>query len=122
MALSLMALAFNSGQHESLVEFYQALGAILSPKKVKVGSMSYQGQINGIEIVIYQSNKLESHGLPSLALRFEVEKIDDVMMRLKAIKKAEVVMGIEMMPDGKKAIVLDPDGRSVEIVELWKND
>ena len=122
MALSLISLAFNSKHNEALAQFYEALGAKLLPKKVKVGSMTYQGEINGIEISIYHSEHPEPPKLPSVSLRFKVDDIEGTLSRLRAQPLAQVMMDMEMMPDGKKAIVLDPDGRSVEIVELWKSE
>jgi len=44
------------------------------------------------------------------------------MERVRSCAGVQVVMDIEMMPDGKKAIVLDPDGHSVEIVEAWTTE
>lgn len=119
MSVNLKTLSFNSGRQEAMVAFFDALGAGMTAKQVSVGSQSFQGRLNSLEIVIYGIPKKENPTTPSLSLRFEVTQIIPIMEKLKALSGVQVLMDIEMMPDGKKAIVKDPDGHSVELIELW---
>lgn len=105
-----------------MVLFYNALGACLEAKQVKVGSASYRGAIGDLEIVLYGIPKKQPPTTPNLSLRFEVKDIDKVMTGLREIPETRIIMDVEMLPDGKKAIVLDPDGHSVELVQSWAQD
>lgn len=119
MAVRLMTLAFNSGQHEEMVNFYRALGAKLEVKQVNKGTQSYQGTLGELEITIYCFEKRDPAFTPNFSMRFTVDEIDAIMTRLHAVAGASVIMDIEMMTDGKKAIVLDPDGHSIELIQAW---
>jgi len=122
MAVRLVTLAFNSGRQEDMVAFYRSLGAELRAKQVSKGGHSYQGNLGNLEITIYSFARREAVAAPNFSMRLEVDEIDSTMERVRSCAGVQVVMDIEMMPDGKKAIVLDPDGHSVEIVEAWTTE
>lgn len=119
MSARLKTLSFNSGRQTAAVAFYNALGANLVAKKVSVGSESFQGRLNDLEIVIYGIPKNEVALTPQFTMSFLVDQLQTVMERLRALPDAHVLMDVENMPHGKMAIVKDPDGHSVELVELW---
>lgn len=119
MAIRLKTLSFNSGRMASLVAFYNALGANLIAKKVKAGSESFQGSLQDLEITIYEIPQKNDRSIPSFSMCFEVSEITSVITKLKALPDVQILMDIEQLPYGKTAIVKDPDGHSVEILELW---
>lgn len=119
MSIRLKTLSFNSGRQASLVAFYNALGANLVAKKVKAGSESYQGHLQDLEITIYSSSQKAAPATPSFSICFEVDNIGSVMQKLKGLADVQILMDIEQLPYGKTAIVKDPDGHSIEILELW---
>ncbi len=119
MSVKLLTLSFNSDQQPAMSAFFESLGAAMTKKQVRAGSEVYKGSLAGVELVIYGIAKKEKAPSPDFSLRIEVAKIEPIVEKLKSVPGVQVVMDIEMMPDGKKAIVLDPDGHSVEIVEAW---
>ncbi len=100
-----------------MVGFYRSLGAELKAKQVSKGGHSYQGNLGNLEITIYSIPRRETVAEPNFSMRLEVDEIDATMEKVRFCSGVRIVMDIEILPDGKKAIVLDPDGHSVEIVE-----
>lgn len=119
MAIKLMTLSLNTTSPEAMVSFYQALGVDLKPANVKIGSQVFRGVLDRMEIEIYQIQKKNQNQTPDISLRFEVTEIEKVLELIKKIQNVQVMMDLEHMPDGHKAIVLDPDGRSVEILARY---
>lgn len=119
MGIRLSTLSLNTTNPEVLVAFYQAMGADLKPAQVKIGSQIYRGQLDNLEIEIYQIQKKSQTLTPDISIRFEVSDIATILERLKQLPQVQIMMDLEHMPDGQKAIVLDPDGRSVEIISLY---
>lgn len=102
-----------------MVEFYRALGAELVSKPVRKGGECFQGSLGSLEISIYNVEKKETPVTPNFLMRLEVEKIEPVMERVRQVENVQILMDVESLPDGKKAILLDPDGHSIELIEPW---
>lgn len=119
MPAKLQTLAFNSERQEEMSQFYLALGANLKPKQVKVGSIVWQGFLGGLELIIYSAPKLNPAPVPQISMRFEVRDVEKSLESIRHVPGAEVLMDLMDLPDSRKAIVLDPDGHSVEIYQPW---
>lgn len=102
-----------------MVAFYNALGANLAAKKVSVGSESYRGQLQDVEIAIFGIPKGDRSATPNLAICLEVRDLEATLEKIRALPEAEILMDIELLPHGKTAVLKDPDGNSVELLELW---
>lgn len=118
--IRLVTLAFNSTRFMPMVNFYRALGAELSETPVRKGGVSYQGQLGNLTLSFYNVDKAAKSPSPNFAMRLEVDQLDEVMARVRDLEGVEVLMDCEMLPDGKQSILLDPDGHSLELVEVWK--
>ena len=119
MAVKLVTLAFNSGRQAAMVDFYRALGANLQRKQISKGGESFFGILGNLEIEIYSIAKKASLASPDFSMRFQVLDIAATIQKVKQLPDFEIIMDIEMLPDGKKAIVVDPDGHSVELIQYW---
>lgn len=119
MFVKLQTLSFNSKRQKDLAAFYRALGARMEVKAVKVGSETYQGQLGSMTVVIYGIESRDTSQGPHLSLCFEVKNLSGVLAELKKVPGVQTMMDEAPMPSGKSAVVLDPDGRSIELVELW---
>lgn len=120
MALKLITLTINTSDQHRLVSFYESLGLNFSPMKVTIGSEAYKSTLPGFEFVIFgikKNDKISS--TPNMALRFHVSNLEEVMERVKEVPGAQVVFDAEAMVEGRMAILLDPDGHSVEIIQPW---
>ena len=119
MSAKLQTLSFNSKRQKDLAAFYQVLGATMALKSVKVGSETYQGKLGDLDVVIYCIQNQDKIISPNLSLCFEVKNLSVLLGALKNVPGVQTMMDEAPMPTGKSAIVLDPDGRSVELIELW---
>ncbi len=102
-----------------MADFYSALGAGMAPKSVKVGSVVYQGALGDLEVMIYLAKKSSPPPIPQISMRFLVENVAERLKAVSAVAGVQVLMDVMDLPDGKKAIVLDPDGHSIELIQLW---
>ncbi|MFN7730179.1 MAG: VOC family protein [Bdellovibrio sp.] len=119
MSAKLQTLSFNSKRQKDLAAFYQVLGAGMTLKSVKVGSETYQGRLGDLNIVIYCIQNQDKTSSPNLSLCFDVKNLSALLRDLKKVPGVQTIMDEAQMPTGRSAVVLDPDGRSVEFIELW---
>lgn len=84
------------------------------------GSQVSRAQQGEVEICISGvMNKINS-GTPALHLRFQVEDLEGVFEKISAIPGVTVLLGVTQLSDGKKMILSDPDGNSIEVTEAYE--
>lgn len=118
MRLKLTSITLNSTHLENMVEFYKILGLEFNMQNVDKGGKIYRANMGGLELSLIAANASDKKAVPILQLSFAVENLDDVARQLAAVPNAMGLMEPSEMADGKKAILLDPDGHSVELSEL----
>ena len=102
---------------QDMLGFYRIIGFQFRAAKVEKGSEIYKALHNGVEFSLYKTaNPLKSQ-IPSLQLGFLVTNLDATVEQLKNVPGATCILDPTEMPDGKKAIILDPDGHSIELAE-----
>ncbi len=125
MPVKLIAITLNTSNLPQQIQFYQALGFDVETVKVSKGSECYRArpksknkdQNIGFEINLFGLKDKKNSVTPIFQLCFLVEELDQVYDKLAAIKGVETLMDPTDMPDGRKAIVKDPDGNSIEIIK-----
>ena len=116
MTVRLISLVINTNQISSLVTFYKAIGINLQPAKVSIGSEYYKAIFPSFEFAIYGVKNKSEVKTPNFQLSFHVQHLDQILKNLKTIGGECILDPIEST-EGNKAIVLDPDGHSVELIE-----
>lgn len=101
-----------------MLGFYQIIGFTFANNKVDKGSEMHRALHKGVEFSLYSNKNVEASRVPSLQLGFQVTDIDSTVEKLKAVPGAMCILDPTDMPDGKKAIVLDPDGHSIELCQI----
>src|SRR5262245_32471338 len=104
------------------LEFHQTLGLTLVEEKHGKGPVHYSSSSNGITIEIYpetQKNSTENSAERNIRLGFTVESLTATLEALETIG-ATVLKHPSITQWGHLAVVLDPDGREVEINEQLK--
>ena len=101
-----------------MLGFYQIVGFHFSATKVDKGSEMHRAQHNGVEFTLYANKNAEVSRAPSLQLGFKVSNLTETVEKIKAIPNAMCILDPTQMPDGFKAIVLDPDGHAIELCEI----
>lgn len=97
------------------VEFYRALGLAFVAEQHGRGPRHWAAQIAGVVLEIYPLNDGQAAD-HSTRLGFTVGNLDE---KLSALKSAGVTIAAESKSTswGLRAVVQDPDGRSVELLQ-----
>lgn len=113
----LLAIRINTSSLETQLEFFRALGVDFKEKKIKNAGSLYSGLMGDLEVIVSDSLSAKQAGQPLMSVRLEVRDLEEVWNRIKLIPGLETVMDLQDLPDGKTAVVLDPDGRAFELTE-----
>jgi predicted enzyme related to lactoylglutathione lyase len=100
--------------------FYEAFGLSFKEEIHNSGIVHYACNLGTMTIEIYPgTDGIAPNPLQSGAtmLGFRVASIDDICTKLQEISDAPLPT-IQPSPGGRRAILTDPDGRKVELVEL----
>lgn len=101
-----------------MLAFYRNIGFQFTASKVDKGSEVHRALHNGVEFSLYAISKAQSSVIPNLQLGFKITDLEKTVVELMKVPGAMCILDPTEMPDGKKAIVLDPDGHSIELCQL----
>ena len=119
---SLSLLVLRTARFDACIEFYQRLGLAMVEEKHGKGPVHYSSSSNGITVEIYpetQKNSTENSAERNIRLGFTVESLTATLEALETLS-ATVLKHPSITQWGHFAVVLDPDGREVEINEQLK--
>ena len=117
-SIVMTSVTVNTANIKALVHFYKTLGLPLESKQVTLGSEIYRAQMGAIELTLFGIRSKEKSLTPPIQLGFIVKDVAAIISKLSEVPNVTVMMEPTDMPDGKKAIVLDPDGHSVELIQI----
>ncbi len=117
MSASLQSLVIATSQIKDVLRFYENLGLTFKTKKVSLGTEYYWTMANGLEIAFLEKPGMKQDIQPHYTLSFQVKGIDAKFQQFVSNKFIGILDPTDFK-DGRKAIVLDPDGRSVEMIEV----
>ncbi|MFN9067005.1 MAG: VOC family protein, partial [Bdellovibrionales bacterium] len=112
----LFRITINSNQPENLVQFYSALGFNFSLKNVDKGSKIWSGHLNKIEMEIFGIPESFSVRSPSVQFSFQVHNIEKIVETIRPMG-VQIMMEPLQVAAGVMCFLMDPDGRSVELLE-----
>src|SRR5262249_34941647 len=121
---SLSLLVLRTTRIGACLEFYRRLGLALVEEKHGKGPVHYSSSSNGIVIEIYpetQKGIMEFGAERNIRLGFTVESLVATLESLETVG-ARVLRSPAITRWGHVAVVLDPDGREVEINEPLKTN
>lgn len=116
MSATLRSLVIATSQIKDVLRFYENLGLTFKIKKVSLGTEYYWTLANGLEIGFLEKIGIQQDTQPHYMLSFRVKNIDDVFQQMVSHKFIGIMDPTDF-EEGRKAIIMDPDGRSVEIIE-----
>lgn len=119
MESQLFRITINSNQPEVLVQFYSAIGFQFVKKEVEKGSQIWGGQLSGVEMEIFGIKESYSSRSPSVQFSFRVHNIHPMIEKIRAMN-VQIMMEPLEIKTGVMCFLMDPDGRSVELLELKK--
>lgn len=125
MSVKLISVTLNTSNLPQQIEFYKALGFNVETIKVAKGSEFFRAKPVGpssdsktqFEINLFGLKDKKNSATPIFQLSFMMDEIDLVYQKLAVIEGVVSLLDPTDMPDGRKAIVKDPDGNSIEIVK-----
>lgn len=117
MSSELISVTLNTANLAALVEFYSFLGFPLKKASVSHGSELYRAQQGNIELCLFGLVEKKNTASPVLQLGFHVSALKDLFPWIKCVDGVTVILEPTELPGGLKAIVKDPDGNSVELIE-----
>ncbi len=117
MSLIFTSITINTSQLESMLGFYRLIGFQFTASKVDKGSEVHRAVHNGVEFSLYSIQNPQKSQIPSLQLGFKITDLEKTVGQLVLIPGAMAILDPTDMPDGKKSIVLDPDGHAIELSE-----
>jgi lactoylglutathione lyase len=112
-------LVLRSNNVHALVEFYQAAGLDFVQEQHGSGPVHFACERGGMVIEIYPStygSTVDRKAGGATMLGFAVASLASTLEAMKGLK-VEFVSPPKDMPWGKRAVVLDPDGRAVDFTE-----
>jgi predicted enzyme related to lactoylglutathione lyase len=119
---SLSLLVLRTTRIDACLEFYQRLGLAFIEEKHGKGPVHYSSSSNGVIIEIYPvtQNNVTEHGAErTLRLGFTLESLTATLESLETTG-ARALKPHSITQWGRLAVVLDPDGREVELNEPLK--
>lgn len=115
MELGIQTLTLNTSNLDSMGKLFAAMGFQLQQGKVDKGSDFLRGRIGFVELTLMSIPQMTRAESPGIGLRIQVQNIEKVLSTLRELEKIQIIMDVEYLHEGKTALVLDPDGRSIEI-------
>jgi predicted enzyme related to lactoylglutathione lyase len=110
MKLNLIVL--RSDIPKALSEWYAHFGLTFEYHRHGKGPLHYSAEMNGLTLEIYPLKRSQTAPDLNLRLGFEVENLDALFAQI-----ADVISPPKKSEWGYRAVVADPEGRRVELVE-----
>lgn len=115
--INLNLLVIKTNQIEKVHHFYQQLGLQFTHHRHGNGPLHYATEMNGLVFEIYPLPKASVKPDKSTRLGFTVQKLDTLLSQLDA---NAITSPPQQQEWGYTAVVMDPDGRKIELVEAKK--
>ncbi len=112
---SLNLLVLRAAEIEHTKAFYSALGLALVQEKHGTGPLHYSCSLGEIVLEIYPAGTVGAEPGSDM-IGFTVSSINDVLAELQKMG-CSIVTPLTNSDRGPRAVVKDPDGRRVELIE-----
>jgi lactoylglutathione lyase len=120
MSPQLNLIVLRSANLEEAAKFYREIGFVFIRHAHGSGPEHYAAEVNGMVFEIYPISA-KSSSTTGARIGFKVESVEDVVAKLSKIG-ATVVAPPADSEWGRRAVVKDFDGHSVELVTPKKNE
>lgn len=107
-------IVIRSEEPARTVGFYELLGLRFQEEQHGTGPVHWAADADGVIVEVYPA--LSSAVDSETRLGFEVPDIESVLVSLRD-HSLEVVSDLKQTPWGLRAVIKDPNGRSVELVQ-----
>ena len=115
IAPSLNLVVLRARDPEQVCRFYGALGLQFVTERHGNGPVHHASDISGSVLEIYPRQNDEATTIGT-RLGFTVASLDDALSALEG-HQGRIVSGPRDVPDGRRAVVCDPEGHKLELLE-----
>ncbi len=112
---TLSLLVLRAREPRRLAEFYAALGLTFTEERHDTGPLHFVSKAGAATIEIYPSTE-QASSTASARIGFTVACLDDALST-PALMRAKMLSHPSDSPWGRRAVVQDPEGHKVELVE-----
>lgn len=116
MSVKLRSIVIATSKLKEVISFYELLGLSFQKKLVSLGTEFYWTIADDLEIAFIEKNNIAMVPQPHYMLSFRVADVDKLFLNLTS-QGFIGVLDPTVFDEGRKAILLDPDGRSVELIQ-----
>jgi predicted enzyme related to lactoylglutathione lyase len=121
MAVYLISVTLNTANLQDQIQFYKAIGFNMKRVQIEKGGEVYRAHLNddknSFEINLFGMGERQDSSIPSVQFCFTVSSVDEVFSAIKKIPSVTSILDPTNMLEGRKAVVNDPDGNSVEFLQ-----
>ncbi len=108
------AIIWKSANTDKLIKFYSKIGINLEPDTHDPGgSPHFECDIAGLHLAVFPSN---SPSDANTRIGFDVSNVEQAYAELNKLG-SEMIAPLQDSPWGRRFVVIDPDGRSVEVYQ-----
>ena len=111
--MRLNLLVIRSAVPETLANWYARFGLVFEHHRHGNGPLHYGAEVDGITLEIYPLKRSQEGPDLNLRLGFEVKHLDELVEGIE-----DIVQSPRQSEWGYRAVVADPEGRRVELVEV----
>jgi hypothetical protein len=115
MGIAFTSITVNTPNLENMVRFYEILGCEFKKIKVSIGGELFRSSLEGFDLSLMSIKSAQTGGYPKVMMGFKVNNLETKVALLISIPGVIMILDPSDMPDGRKAILQDPDGHSVEL-------
>jgi predicted enzyme related to lactoylglutathione lyase len=116
MSVKLRSIVIATSKLKEVISFYELLGLSFQKKVVTLGTEFYWTIADDLEIAFIEKSNIAMVPQPHYMLSFRVADVDKFFLNLTG-QGFIGVLDPTVFNEGRKAILLDPDGRSVELIQ-----
>lgn len=116
MGIVFTSITVNTPNLENMVRFYEILGCEFDKIKVSIGGELFRSSLEGFELSLMSIQSVQPAAYPKVMMGFKIHDFESKVEKLNSIPGVIMILDPTDMPDGKKAILQDPDGHSVELI------
>lgn len=116
MQSALLRITINSNQPDNLVQFYSMIGFQFTLKNVDKGSQVWKGELQGMQMEIFGIAESFTQRSPTVQFSFQVPELQKTVDQIRPLG-VQIMMEPLDMGTGIMCFMMDPDGRSVELIQ-----
>lgn len=115
--MTFCSIIISTTHPEAMLEFYKNLGFVFERKNVKLGGFFYIAQIDKFSFAIQPTQNIQSTLHPGIQLSLKVPNINDLISKMNSNLRVAPFVDPIVMDGSLRATLVDPDGRSIELIQ-----